>query len=160
RALSHHRSGPARDRRRGRAPPHEAETARASLAIDLRRCTAAAHHAVVSDALGHDAARLLGGDHRRDPAARCARDRAAPARILPPGPMAVGAERPERRLAAVLLAPALTVLAGVTLYPLAQALVLSIERRVPVFGIDEFVGLRHYAFLVRDPAFANALRVT
>src|SRR5207247_2923831 len=47
-----------------------------------------------------------------------------------------------------------------TLYPLAQALVLSLERRVPVFGIDEFVGLRHYAFLLRDPAFANALRVT
>ncbi|OLB43016.1 MAG: hypothetical protein AUI04_03420 [Candidatus Rokubacteria bacterium 13_2_20CM_2_64_8] len=66
----------------------------------------------------------------------------------------------ERRLAAVLLAPALAVLASVTLYPLAQALVLSLERRVPVFGIDEFVGLRHYAFLLRDPAFANALRVT
>src|SRR5437899_7017198 len=66
----------------------------------------------------------------------------------------------ERRLAAVLLAPALAVLASVTLYPLAQALVLSLERRVPVFGIDEFVGLRHYAFLLRDPAFSNALRVT
>src|SRR5437899_1748973 len=66
----------------------------------------------------------------------------------------------ERRLAAVLLAPALAVLASVTLYPLAQALVLSLERRVPVFGIDEFVGLRHYAFLLRDPAFANPLGVT
>ncbi len=74
--------------------------------------------------------------------------------------MTSGTERAERRLAAVLLAPALAVLASVTLYPLAQALVLSLERRVPVFGIDEFVGLRHYAFLLRDPAFANALRVT
>src|SRR2546428_14005230 len=64
----------------------------------------------------------------------------------------------ERRLAAVLLAPALAVLASVTLYPLAQALVLSLERRVPGFGIDEFVGLRHYAFLPLGPAFANALR--
>src|SRR5437762_7504761 len=49
----------------------------------------------------------------------------------------------ERRLAAVLLAPALAVLASVTLYPLAQAHVLSLERRVPVFGIDEFRSEEH-----------------
>src|SRR5437667_12636876 len=66
----------------------------------------------------------------------------------------------ERRLAAVLLAPALAVLAGVTLYPPAQALVLSLERRVPEFRIVEFVGLRHYCFLLPHPAFANALPVT
>ena len=74
--------------------------------------------------------------------------------------MTSGAARTERRLAAALLAPALAVLVGITLYPLAQAFILSFERRVPVFGIDEFVGLRHYAFLLRDPAFANSLRVT
>ncbi len=60
----------------------------------------------------------------------------------------------------LLLAPALLVLAGVTLYPAAWVGWLSMERRVPVFGIAEFVGLRHYAFLAGDPAFWNAVRVT
>jgi len=68
--------------------------------------------------------------------------------------------RAERRLAMALLAPALAVMAAVTIYPAVHAVLLSLERRVPVFGIDEFVGLRHYAFLLRDPAFANALAVT
>src|SRR5439155_19422474 len=54
----------------------------------------------------------------------------------------------ERRLAAGLLAPALAVLARVTLYPLAQAPVLSRQRRVPVLRIDEFLGRRPSAFLL------------
>lgn len=68
--------------------------------------------------------------------------------------------RPGRRLGTLLLAPALAVLAPVTLYPLLAVLALSLERRVPVFGIREFVGLANYAFLAGDPAFWNALRVT
>lgn len=68
--------------------------------------------------------------------------------------------RGDGRLAALLLGPALAVLAAVTLYPVAWVLWLSLQRRVPVFGIHAFVGLDHYRFLARDPAFWNALRVT
>ena len=66
----------------------------------------------------------------------------------------------ERRLAALLLAPALLVLAAVTFYPVLSVLGLSLERRVPVFGIAEPVGLAHYRFLAGDAAFWNAVRVT
>lgn len=65
-----------------------------------------------------------------------------------------------RRLGLVLLAPALAMLAGVTLYPVLWVLRLSLEQRVPVFGIAEPVGFRHYAFLAGDPVFWNAVRVT
>ncbi len=65
-----------------------------------------------------------------------------------------------RRLGLVLLAPALVVLAGVTLYPVLWVVWLSLEQRVPVFGIVEPVGFRHYRFLAGDPAFWNAVRVT
>ena len=68
--------------------------------------------------------------------------------------------RGDRRLALLLLGPALLVLAAVTLYPVAWVLWLSLHRRVPVFGIDAFVGLDHYRFLAGDPAFWNATRVT
>jgi trehalose/maltose transport system permease protein len=66
----------------------------------------------------------------------------------------------DRRLAAALLGPALVVLAGVTLVPAVWVLWLSLRRRVPVFDIDHFVGLRHYAFLASDPGFWNAAEVT
>lgn len=66
----------------------------------------------------------------------------------------------QRGLALLLLAPALAMLAAVTLYPVVSVLALSLERRVPVFGIAEFVGLRHYRFLLGDDAFWNAVRVT
>jgi multiple sugar transport system permease protein len=69
--------------------------------------------------------------------------------------------RPRDRLAALgFLAPALAALAAVTIFPVVWVLVLSAQRRVPIFGIDEFVGLRNYTFLARDPAFWHAVRVT
>ena len=68
--------------------------------------------------------------------------------------------RGDRRLAVLLLGPALLVLAAVTLYPVAWVLWLSLQHRVPVFGIERFVGLDHYLFLAGDPAFWNATRVT
>ena len=60
----------------------------------------------------------------------------------------------------MLLGPALAVLAVVTIYPILRVLGLSLERRVPIFGIADFVGLANYAFLVRDGAFWDAARVT
>jgi len=69
-------------------------------------------------------------------------------------------KRGERALAVALVAPALVVLAAVTLFPVLRVLLLSLERRVPVFGIEEFVGLRHYRFLAGDPVFWHAAGVT
>jgi len=66
----------------------------------------------------------------------------------------------DRPLAVALLAPALVALGAVTAYPVARVLALSLERRVPVFGIADFVGLANYRFLAGDPAFWNAVRVT
>jgi multiple sugar transport system permease protein len=37
---------------------------------------------------------------------------------------------------------------------------LSLQRRIPIFGIARFVGVDHYAFLAGDPRFWNAARVT
>lgn len=68
--------------------------------------------------------------------------------------------RGDRRLGMLLLAPALALLAGVTVYPVARVLWLSLERRVPVFGIAELVGLDHYRFMAGDGAFWNAVAVT
>jgi multiple sugar transport system permease protein len=66
----------------------------------------------------------------------------------------------DRRFGLLLLAPALVVLGTVTLYPVLAVLRLSLERRVPVFGIAEWVGLAHYRFLAGDDAFWNAVGVT
>jgi len=79
--------------------------------------------------------------------------------VIPQG-RAAKRRRGDARLAALLLGPALLVLAAVTLYPVVWVLWLSLQYRVPVFGIQEFVGVDHYLFLARDPAFWNATRVT
>jgi multiple sugar transport system permease protein len=71
-----------------------------------------------------------------------------------------GRRRSDRWLAIAFLAPALVVLSAVTLYPVLRVLVLSLEWRIPVFGVAEFVGLQHYRFLAGDAAFWNATRVT
>lgn len=65
-----------------------------------------------------------------------------------------------RRGGLVLLAPALAALGVLTVYPSLWVLWLSLERRIPVFGIARFVGLANYAFLVGDARFWNAARVT
>lgn len=65
-----------------------------------------------------------------------------------------------RGLGLLLLAPALVALAAVTAYPAFSVVALSLERRVPVFQIEAFVGLANYRFLAGDPAFWSAVRVT
>jgi multiple sugar transport system permease protein len=59
-----------------------------------------------------------------------------------------------------MLAPALAALAVLAAWPGLWVLWLSLQRRIPVFGIEEFVGPAHYAFLAGDPRFWNAARVT
>jgi ABC-type sugar transport system permease subunit len=66
----------------------------------------------------------------------------------------------DRRLAWLLLAPALFVLAGLTVYPALWVLWLSLQYRIPVFSIARWAGLEHYAFLAVDTRFWNAAWVT
>ena len=66
----------------------------------------------------------------------------------------------DRRLAWYLLAPALAVLSALTVYPALWVLWLSLQYRVPVFGISRWAGLEHFTFLARDPRFWNAAWVT
>lgn len=68
--------------------------------------------------------------------------------------------RGDRRLGVLLLAPALLALGAVAVYPAIGVVVLSLSRRMPVFQIDEPVGLANYAFLAGDAAFWNAAAVT
>jgi multiple sugar transport system permease protein len=65
-------------------------------------------------------------------------------------------QRTPRRRGLLLVAPALTVLVVLTGYPALYVLWLSLQHRVPVFGIAEFAGLAHYWFLARDARFWNA----
>jgi len=68
-----------------------------------------------------------------------------------------GAFQRERRQALLLVAPAVAVLACVALYPLAAALLLSLQRVILVFGEREFIGLANYRFLLQDARFWSAL---
>jgi multiple sugar transport system permease protein len=71
-----------------------------------------------------------------------------------------GAARRDARAGAALLAPALVALAALAAWPGLWVLWLSLQQRVPIFGIDRFVGLAHYTFLAGDPRFWNAAGVT
>jgi multiple sugar transport system permease protein len=53
--------------------------------------------------------------------------------------------------------PALALLTLVTVYPVTYVVVLSLQRRMPIFDISRFVGLDNYLFLLRDDRFWNAL---
>lgn len=69
-------------------------------------------------------------------------------------------QRASRRRALLLLAPALTVLALLTGYPALYVLWLSLQHRIPVFGVAEFAGLGHYAYLAQDARFSSAAQIT
>jgi multiple sugar transport system permease protein len=69
-------------------------------------------------------------------------------------------QREDARAGRVLLAPAVVALAVLAAWPGLWVLWLSLQQRIPVFGIERFVGLSHYAFLAGDPRFWNAARVT
>lgn len=69
-------------------------------------------------------------------------------------------ERSERRAAIGFVAPAVVTLAVLTVGPALWVFWLSLRQRIPVFGIDRFTGLAHYAFLATDTRFWSAVRVT
>ena len=66
----------------------------------------------------------------------------------------------DRRLGWLLLAPALALLGGLTVYPAVWVIWLSLQYRIPVFSISRWAGLAHYAFLAVDTRFWNAASVT
>jgi multiple sugar transport system permease protein len=71
-----------------------------------------------------------------------------------------GRERADRRAGLAFVAPAALALAALALYPSLYVLWLSLQHRVPIFGIARFAGVEHYVFLAGDPRFWNAARVT
>jgi multiple sugar transport system permease protein len=69
-------------------------------------------------------------------------------------------ERAARRQGLVYLAPAVIALVALTVYPAVWVLWLSLQQRVPIFGIERFEGLTNFLFLATDGRFWNATRVT
>jgi multiple sugar transport system permease protein len=69
-------------------------------------------------------------------------------------------QRAARREGVLYLAPALLALGALTVYPGLWVLSLSLQQRVPIFGIERFDGLANYRFLLADPRFWSAARVT
>lgn len=59
-----------------------------------------------------------------------------------------------------LVAPALAFAASIALAPILYTGWLSFQRRMPIFGIAEFIGLDNYSFLLRDARFWNSLAKT
>lgn len=55
------------------------------------------------------------------------------------------------------VAPALVLLALVTVYPVLYVIYLSLRRNLLIFKISRFTGLDNYIFLLRDDRFWNAL---
>ena len=68
--------------------------------------------------------------------------------------------RADRRLGLLYLSPALIALGGLTVYPGLWVFWLSLQHRMPIFGIERFDGLDNYRFLFTDPRFWSAARVT
>ena len=69
-------------------------------------------------------------------------------------------QRSDRRTGLMFLAPALVILGCVTIYPALWVVWLSLQYRIPIFGIARFAGFDHYTFLAIDPRFLNAAHVT
>jgi len=71
-----------------------------------------------------------------------------------------GRQRADRRAGLAFVAPAALTLVALSLYPGLWVLWLSLQQRIPIFGMARFVGLDHYGFFATDPRFWNAARVT
>ncbi len=58
------------------------------------------------------------------------------------------------------LIPALFLIVLVTVFPLFYGFGLGLMRKMPVFGISEFIGLKNFQFLLQDPRFLQSLYTT
>jgi trehalose/maltose transport system permease protein len=69
--------------------------------------------------------------------------------------------RARTRLAWLLLAPTLAIVAFIALWPLLQTIYLSFTNaRLASAQTTEFVGFENYTFLIQDPEFRNSIWVT
>jgi len=69
-------------------------------------------------------------------------------------------EAVNRRRGVLLLAPTVLALGTLTVYPGVWVLWLSLQHRIPIFGVSRFAGLDNYAFLAIDSRFASAAATT
>jgi multiple sugar transport system permease protein len=69
-------------------------------------------------------------------------------------------ERADRRAGLAFVTPALVTLAILTVLPGLWVVWVSLQQRIPIFGVARFIGLSNYAFLAIDDRFWNAARVT
>jgi multiple sugar transport system permease protein len=69
-------------------------------------------------------------------------------------------EAVNRRRGVLLLAPTVLALGTLTVYPGVWVLWLSLQHRIPIFGVSRFAGLDNYAFLAVDSRFASAAATT
>ena len=83
-------------------------------------------------------------------------DRDRPRAAQSDGHQPRGALRGEIAQALPLIGPAVLVLVAAALVPLSMAVWLSLHRSIVVFHHVEFIGLKHYRFLLSDPRFLSA----
>jgi multiple sugar transport system permease protein len=69
-------------------------------------------------------------------------------------------DRADRNAGLAFVAPALVTLAVLTVLPGLWVVWVSLQQRIPIFGVARFIGLSNYAFLATDQRFWNATRVT
>ena len=69
-------------------------------------------------------------------------------------------EAVNRRRGMLLMAPTVLALGTLTVYPGIWVLWLSLQHRIPIFGVSRFAGFDNYAFLAFDSRFASALATT
>jgi multiple sugar transport system permease protein len=85
----------------------------------------------------------------------------APSNAAPPAGRVTDRGRAERRLGWLLIAPALAVMVGVTAYPLARAVWLSLySYRITDPAGREFVGLRNYGVILSDSLWWSDVATT
>lgn len=66
----------------------------------------------------------------------------------------------ERAWGWLFLMPAVVLVAGLALAPILVSFWLSLHRRMPIFNVNEFIGLRNYGLLLGDQRFWEALLTT
>src|SRR5262249_58387121 len=106
------------------------------------------------------AARILGRSRRREVAGTGDRGRPRPTPLLPREPPMTRREAVNRRRGMLLMAPTALALGTLTVYPGIWVLWLSLQHRIPIFGVSRFAGFDNYAFLAFDSRFASALATT
>src|SRR5581483_11757067 len=143
---------------RRRGPPRASRLSR-RVRADASR-PAAAGDAVLPDAVDDAAAGILGGAGRGEDAVGGGRAGAPAARLPARRAAVIDRRRADVRAGVALLAPAVLVLGALAAWPGVWVLWLSLQQRIPIFGIDRFIGLAHYRFLAGDARFWNAIRVT